>query len=70
MKRLFLFAALVFAPVFSSGALQGQQLTVQTDSGKQVILNRADLEALPHIKVTVAEHSSGPVNFEGVTLKR
>ena len=29
----------------------------------------ADLEALPHVKVTASEHSSGPVNFEGVTLK-
>jgi len=34
-----------------------------------VVLNRTDLEALPHIKVTATEHSSGPVNFEGVTLK-
>src|SRR4029077_9369376 len=39
------------------------------DFGKPVLLNRADLEALPHVKVTAAEHSSGPVNFEGVTLK-
>ncbi len=69
MKRRVLFSALVFALVFSSLALQCQQLTVQTDSGKQVVLNRSDLETLPHIKVTAAEHSSGPVNFEGVTLK-
>jgi hypothetical protein len=69
MKRLLLFSALLSALVFSSLALQCQQLIVQTDSGKQVVLNRADLEALPHIKVTVAEHSSGPVNFEGITLK-
>ena len=69
MKRRVLFPALVFALVFSSLALQCQQLTVQTDSGKQVVLNRSDLETLPHIKVTAAEHSSGPVNFEGVTLK-
>jgi len=69
MKRRVLFSALVFALVFSSLALQCQQLTVQTDSGKQVVLNRSDLETLPHIKVTRAEHPSGPVNFEGVTLK-
>ncbi len=69
MKRRVLFSALVFALVFSSLALQCQQLTVQTDSGKQVVLNRSDLETLPPIKVTAAEHSSGPVNFEGVTLK-
>jgi hypothetical protein len=69
MKRLFLFSALLFALVLSSGALQCQQLTVQTGSGKQVVLNRIDLEGLPHIKVTASEHSSGPVNFEGVALK-
>jgi hypothetical protein len=69
MKKLFLFSALLFAVVFSSGALQCQQLTVQTDSGKHVVLNRTDLEGLPHIKVTASGYSSGPVNFEGVTLK-
>jgi hypothetical protein len=69
MKRLFLFSASVFVLVFSTADLQCQQLTVQTDPGKQVVLNRADLEALPHVKVTVSEHSSGPVNFEGVALK-
>jgi hypothetical protein len=69
MKRLFWFSALLFALIFSSAALQCQQLTIQPDSGKQVVLSRADLEALPHIKATAAEHSSAPVNFEGVTLK-
>ena len=69
MRKLCLFSALLFALVFSSGALQCQPLTVQTDSGKQVVLSRTDLEALPHVKVTASEHSSGPVNFEGVTLR-
>jgi hypothetical protein len=69
MRKLFLFSALLSALVFSSGALQCQQLTVQTDSGKRVILSHADLEALPHVKATASEHSSGAVNFEGVTLK-
>jgi hypothetical protein len=69
MRKLFLFSVLLFALVFTSVALQCQQLTVQTDSGKQVVLSRADLEALPHVKVVASEYSSGPVNFEGVTLK-
>jgi len=69
MKRLCLFFVLLFALVFSSASQQAQQLTVQADSGKQVVLSRADLEALPHIKVTASEHSSGPVVFEGVSLK-
>jgi hypothetical protein len=69
MKQLFLFSALLFALVFSRTSLQCQQLTIQTDSGKQVLLSRAELEALPHVKLTASEHSSGPVTFEGVTLK-
>src|SRR5216684_4264533 len=68
MKRRWVLSALL-ALVFSSGVLQCQQLTVQADSGKQVVLSRTDLEALPHVRVTTSEHSSGPVNFEGVTLK-
>jgi hypothetical protein len=69
MKKLLLFSALPLALVFTSGILQGQQLTVETDSGKPVVLSLADLEALPHVKVTASEHSSGPVSFEGVSLK-
>jgi len=69
MKKLSVFSAWLFALVFSSTVLQCQQLTVQTDSGKQVVLSQTDLETLPHVKVTAPEHSSGPVTFEGVTLK-
>jgi len=69
MKKLFWFSALLFALVFSSTSLQCQQLTIQTDSGKQVLLSRSELEALPHVKVTASEHSSGTVIFEGVPLK-
>ena len=41
---------------------------MQTEAGKQ-ILSRADLEALPHVKVTASEHGSPAVSFEGVTLR-
>lgn len=44
-----------------------QELTVQTDSGKHV-LSRAEIEALPHVKVIGSEHSNA-VNFEGASLK-
>jgi hypothetical protein len=67
MKTLFLLRVLLFSLVLSSGILQSQELTVQTDSGKQV-LGRADIETLPHTKVTASEHST-PVLFEGVSLK-
>jgi len=69
MKRLLLFSTSLIVLVSGSVALQCQQLTIQTDSGKQVVLSRADLETLPHIKATAAERSSGQVQFEGVTLK-
>jgi len=67
MKRLFLSGPLFFF-LFASSILQCQQLTVQTDAGKQ-ILSRADLEALPHVKVTASEHSSPSVTFDAITLK-
>jgi len=67
MKRLFSLS-LLLSLVFTSAVLQCQQLIVETDGGKQ-ILSRADLEALPHVKVTVSEHSAPPVTFEGVTVK-
>lgn len=59
----------ILALVFSSLALQCQQLTVQSEAGKQVVLNRPDLDALPHVKVSAAEHGGTPVEFEGVTLR-
>jgi hypothetical protein len=45
-----------------------QQLTIQTEGGKQTVLARSDIESLPHIKVTThgAENNA---TFEGVALK-
>jgi len=67
MRRL-LVARSFFLLLFVSTALQCQQLIVQTDGGRQ-ILSRADLEALPHVKVTASDHSSSAVTFEGVTVR-
>jgi hypothetical protein len=66
MKRL-LFGSFLLL-LFVCSVLQCQELTVQTEGRKQT-LSRADLEALPHVKVTASEHTSAPVSFEGVTLK-
>ncbi|MGA7631052.1 MAG: molybdopterin-dependent oxidoreductase [Terriglobales bacterium] len=55
--------AVMVLPVLASG----QQLTIQDESGKQTILARADLEALPHVKITTGS-SSSPATFEGVSL--
>jgi len=69
MKRRSRFLVLLWALVFGSAAAPCQQLTVQAEPGKQVILSREDLEALPHVKVSAAEHGAAPVEFDGVTLK-
>lgn len=45
-----------------------QQLTVQKETGKQTILSRAEIEALPHVKIT-AGVAGNSANFEGVSLK-
>ena len=71
MKRVILFSrplVLLIFLIFASTLLQCQQLIVETDAGKQV-LSRADLDALPHVKVAASEHGSPAVNFEGVALK-
>jgi len=67
MKKWHLLLAFLIC-VLTHPAIHAQDLTIQTDSGKQV-LNRTEIEGLPHLKVTASEHSSGPVAFEGVTLK-
>jgi hypothetical protein len=67
MNKLFFSLGLLLIVVLPSTVLECQELTVQTDSGKQV-LSRAQLEALPRIKVTASEHSN-PVKFEGASLK-
>lgn len=68
MKRLLGLSTPLIVLTLASILLQGQQLTVETEAGKRV-LNRSDLESLPHLTVTASEHGSPPVSFEGVTLK-
>jgi hypothetical protein len=47
---------------------QCQQLTIQTEGGKQTVLARPDIESLPHVKVTT-HGAENDATFEGVTLK-
>src|ERR1700751_2027900 len=68
MKTVIRLSSPLIILFFASAFLQSQQLIVETGAGKQV-LNRADLEALPHVKVIASEHGSPPVSFEGVALK-
>jgi hypothetical protein len=67
MKKPLFLRSLLFIVVLTSAVLQCQELTVQADSGKHV-LSRAEIEALPRVKVNASEHSN-PVNFEGASLK-
>ena len=66
-NRLFL-SALLFALILDALIVQSQQLTVQIEAGKQVVLARADIEALPHVKVTTSA-SGESATFEGVALE-
>jgi hypothetical protein len=63
-NRLFL-PALLFILSLHSTLSWCQQLTIQNETGKQTVLSRADIEALPRVRVTTG--ASG--TFEGVPLK-
>lgn len=67
MKRRLLLPALISLLVGATLA-QCQQITIQLESGKQTVLTRSDIEALPHVKVTT-HGSETPATFEGVTLR-
>ena len=49
-------------------AAHAQQLTMQNEDGKQRILSRVDLEALPRVKLQASAHDVS-ASFEGVALK-
>jgi hypothetical protein len=49
----------------NSALLQCQQLTIQTETGKQTVLTRSDIEALPRTNVT----TSASDTFVGVSVK-
>jgi hypothetical protein len=48
----------------SAARVQFQQVTIQTEDGKQTVLARPDIESLPHVKV--ATHGA---ENEGVARK-
>jgi hypothetical protein len=63
-------AALLLAVMLqiSSAQAQAQQLTVQVEPGKQKVLTRAEIEVLPHVKVSTVIHGSSST-FEGASLQ-
>lgn len=68
-KRVF--PRLLIGLLLSSALAQCQQLTIEAEGGKQIILAKSDIESLTHVKLTVpASHDAAtPVTYEGVTLK-
>lgn len=52
--------------LFFAVAAPCQQVTVQPEEGKSAVLSRAEIESLPHVKVTAG---SDQAQFEGVTVK-
>jgi hypothetical protein len=68
MKRLRLFSTMLLALVLQAAMAQSQQLSVQNGDAKQTVLTRADLEALPHVKVTTTKAGTSAV-FEGIALE-
>ncbi len=68
MRHRLLWSAVVFVWMLPTTLVQCQQLTIQTEGGKQVVLARSEIEALPHIKVTTGA-SDTPAAFEGVALE-
>ncbi len=59
---------MLFALTLQAALAQCQQVAVQIEAGKQIALTRADIEALPHIKVTTGA-AGASATFEGVPLK-
>jgi hypothetical protein len=68
MRNRWFLSAAFFALMLHSVLGSCQQLTVQAETGKQTVLSRADIEALPRVKVT-AGASGSSATFEGVPLK-
>jgi hypothetical protein len=68
MRHRVFFPALLFLLALHTALTSGQQLTVQADGGKTTVLPRADIEALPHVKVTTTASGSA-TTFEGVPLR-
>jgi hypothetical protein len=68
MRNRKLLLAMFLALTLRAGIALCQQLTIRAEDGKKTVLARADIEALPHVKVTTAA-SGTSMTFEGVSLK-
>ena len=72
MRNRLFFLTIVFFLILQAAPARSQQLTIQNGDGKSTQLTRPELEALPHVKITIKTTpnvSGTPATFEGVTLK-
>jgi hypothetical protein len=67
MRHRLLVPVVLLALILQAGLVFCQQLTVQTEGGKQIVFTRAEIEALPHTKLTTSVAGT-PTTFEGVLL--
>jgi hypothetical protein len=68
IKHRLSFLALLFVLLLQAGPAFSQQLTVQIWGGKATVLTRPEIEALPHVKVSI-NASGAAATFEGVALQ-
>jgi hypothetical protein len=67
MKKL-VFASVLIALTLDSAVVLGQELTIQTDNGKETVLTRSEIEALPRTNVKTGA-AGAESTFVGVPLK-
>src|SRR5271154_6538878 len=68
MRNRWFVPALLLTVVLHAAAARSQQLTIQSGTEKPIALTRADLEALPRLKITSGAAGSS-TTFEGADLK-
>jgi hypothetical protein len=68
MKKRLSLATLLFLLNLGVQFVHGQQLAVQSNDGKQVVLGRTEIEGLARVQITTGS-ASAPATYEGVTLK-
>ena len=68
MRNRKILITVLFVLTLQAVRASGQQLTIRVESGKQTILTRADIDALPRVKITIGT-SGMSTTFEGVRLK-
>jgi len=68
MKKILPLYLALMALLLDAALVQCQQLTIQPEAGKQTVFSKADIDSLPHVKVTT-HASDTSATFEGVALK-